>query len=478
MRILLIRTSPKGIVSVPPLGIMYLASTLREWGGYKEVKIIDYAYEYPKIDFLLTDFKPDIVGLSSLTTESPLMHKLAAKIKEVKNDCKVVCGGPHISALRGKILEDDNIDFIVIGEGEKTFVELVRSIEEEKEGWKKISGFGWREDEKIIVNESRIFIENLDEIPFPAWDLIEIEKYSTPANMLGSLVGKIYAPIFTSRGCPYGCIYCHNIFGKKIRKRSVKNIIEEVKFLHDKFGVSELHIFDDIFNIDKERSLEICRQIKNFSFHLAFPNGVRGDLMDEELIHAFKDAGAYNLTYAIETGSERLQKLIKKHLDLRKVKEVIKMTANEGILTAGFFMLGFPTETEEEMLETIDYACSSALHSASFFTVKPFPNTKLFEWAIKEGWMSEISDANYYFYDNFQSNCSKVSIERFRELFTYARRRFKFDIQRMAQILNLVPVEIFLQDLLKEIWYEGVDRLDQILEFPKSGREDNFSVYI
>lgn len=194
--------------------------------------------------------------------------------------------------------------------------------------------------------------------------------------MSNSLKGRNYASLFTSRGCPYDCVYCHSIQGRRFRARSPELVLEEIRWLYEAMGVDEFHIMDDIFNFDRDRMHAICRQIieSGMKVHLSFPNGIRTDLLTEEDIDILEKAGVYKIWFAIETRSKRLQKEINKRNDFDRIDPII---ANS------FFMIGFPTETVEEMAETIDYAVDSDLDAAAFFQVIPYPGTKLWEWAIK-----------------------------------------------------------------------------------------------
>ncbi|MEW6687407.1 MAG: cobalamin-dependent protein, partial [Candidatus Edwardsbacteria bacterium] len=234
MRILLIRTtSPTAFPGmilhiVPPLGLMYLASALRKWCQVEcKLKISHLmlnGFELSDLKKEVEDFNPQLLGLSTLSYETPRMHAVAQMIKAMNPSCKVVVGGPHATAFSSHILQDKNIDYIIIGEGEKTFVELVEAIEADRDV-KGIKGIGYRQNGTTIYTPPREYISNPDDIPFPAWDLIDFPDYLKTSNMSNFLAERNYAPIFTSRACPYSCIYCHRIFGKGWRARSPENVI-------------------------------------------------------------------------------------------------------------------------------------------------------------------------------------------------------------------------------------------------------------
>ena len=216
-------------------------------------------------------------------------------------------------------------------------------------------------------------IPDLDSLPYPDYSLVDLEAFS---NQYLTFSAKIYQPhanILTTRGCAYRCMYCHHILGKKFRARSPENVLAEIRFLHERYGVTDFQIIDDIFNFDIDRAKTVCNLLikSGLKLTLSFPNGVRGDIMDEELIDKMAEAGTKYVSYAVETASPRLQKLIRKNLDLDRVFRAIEYTAKAGIITRGFFMLGFPTETEAEALQSMNsprplrYAAPRTLQSCT-----------------------------------------------------------------------------------------------------------------
>lgn len=424
----------------PPMGLMYIVSVLRQSGNY-EIKIIDMRLDKLGVEDIVKKFKefqPDIVGISVFTQEANLMHWIAGRIKEENPRCKIIVGGPHATSYPKEILEDLNIDYVVIGEGERTTVELVKSIEEGK-NCNDIEGIAYREGKNILLTKPRQGIENLDNIPFPAWDLIELKKYFRYPRFNHMTPG-VYMTIFTSRGCPFQCIYCHNIFGKRYRTRSPENVLAEIKTLMEKYNIRDFEIIDDSFNLNMKRAKEICDLIirENLKIKISFPNGIRGDIMDEELLYKLKRAGTYVLTYAIETGSPRLQNFIKKNVNLRKIKWAISQTVRLGIFTHGFFILGFPTETKEEILKTIKFASQTDLHTANFFIANPYGGTQLFQ--IARTMQKNVNiDFDNYSYVSANFNLSEVEDKEFFKLQRKAYRSFYLNLRRIFRILKSHP---------------------------------------
>ncbi len=389
-RIMMIRpgTRYSYIGFAQPLGFLYMISLLRrDFPGRFEIDLVEqalYNLSFEQIRNRMKEFEPDMVCISAMSVEQKEAAEVARISKELAPSRPVILGGPHATIFYDRVLKDTMVDVAVIGEGERTFLEILSRFEN-NEPLDDVKGIAFMRDGNMVVTPDREFIENLDSIPLPAWDMVDFKRYSRETSMNAFCHSTPWAILFTTRACPFHCAYCHNIFGKKIRKRSVENVIEEIEILTGRYGVKELHIVDDIFNLDLPRAKRICDEIveRGIKVKIAFPNGLRGDMMDRELIKKLKAAGCYTITYAVETASPRLQKAIKKNLNLDKVKQAIVWTDEEGIIPQAFFMLGFPCETPEEIESTIRYAFDSKLLRPWFFTVVVYPRTGLLDLARK-----------------------------------------------------------------------------------------------
>lgn len=434
----------------PPLGLLYLTSYIRDkFGDYYDIKLVDMRISITNINRLsniIKKYKPGVVGISACSEDDRKLHEIASTVKRLDSSIFIVAGGPHATMYHKDILRDKNIDISVIGEGEITFYEILRNIRKGKD-FKEVKGVAYRRDGGIHINPPRDFIENLDNLPFPAWDLLEVKKYSNPKiiNMNVILCRNRYMGLVTSRGCPYNCIYCHNIFGKRFRKRSAENVFKEIKNLVEEYDIGEFQIFDDIFNLDAARVHELCDMIisAGLDIKLSFPNGIRGDIIDKKLLLKLKKAGVYMLTFALECASERIQKLIRKNIDKEKLLQNIRFADRIGLLTKCYLMIGFPTETIEEINQTIDFACRAPLCFASFFIVNPHRGTELFR--LVRGFFPEFNtdfDSSYYYTEN--RNYEKMLGIPLKKIQGHAYRKFYYNPQRMLKLYTRIPRKIFL----------------------------------
>lgn len=370
-----------------PLGVLYLSGYLKKHlGNQVDIALIDLRILRNKQDALkqkLQAFKPDIVGISTLAFEHRFLADNTDFIRAHAPGAVLVVGGPYATSNVTSVLLENSIDYAVLGEGELSFLNFVKTFASGGD-LKSVRGLAFRNGNGVMLTEKEDFIEDLDTIPMPDYSLIDFNDYwGNRLQFNGILAEPKHASVVSSRACPYRCVYCHSMFGKKLRKRSPEHFVAEIRYLYQRVGVREFHIIDDVFNLDRPRMHRILKMIidSGMALRLAFPNGLRGDVLEEEDILLLKQAGAYMLTLAIETGSPRLQRVIRKNLDIGKVMRNIAFAGRLGLITRGFFMLGFPGETVEEMKRTIRTALDSELSMASFFVVVPFENTDLFTMA-------------------------------------------------------------------------------------------------
>ena len=382
----------------PPVGLLYIAAYLKEkFQEAVQVKVSCRIVDCPDNEgFLeiLRQFNPDIVGIRGMVIHKEIFHETARQVK-IFNDKIVVLGGGPYPSFDHEAINDQNIDYIVVGEGEITFGELLEKI---ISGQKpvEVAGIIYKNDQGIVMNPPRPFITDLDSLPFPDYRLIDESKYTKFLSWSHSR--RRQRLIFSSRGCPYQCIYCHALFGKTFRARSAQNVFDEILSGVNDFGVKDFYFIDDTFNLDYQRAMDIFDLIikSGLKINLYFSNGLRGDIVDKPFIDKMIQAGTIWVTYAVETGSPRLQKYIKKNINLEKLAENIHYTCQKDILVNYFFMMGFPTETPEEALETLAYIKQFKKVAIPFFhAVRYYPGTELCRLAVKEGFDEELIKKTY-----------------------------------------------------------------------------------
>lgn len=464
LRVLLVKPcQPNTIpITTPPLGILCLASCLRkQFGSNVEVRVLDMFLEQRRaasIEVELREFRPRVVGISALNFEAEESGRIAQWIKQIAPDTVVALGGPfaHGKQNLSRIAATGLYDWIFDGEADMSFPLAVQRRFWGNGKLDDIVGLTHLEEGAYHVNERQPggppllgTVGDLDELPFPAWDLVDFDAYAKRINNNGNLRGKRYAPLFTSRGCPFLCTYCHDIFGKKFRGRSVENVLEEARLLRHEYGVDEFQIVDDIFNMNSRRMKDICRGLIPLKVNICFPNGLRGDILDEEGVDLLVKAGMYQVAVAIETVTPRLQDMVKKRLHLDQLLKAVRWMAERGVLVKGFFMLGFPTETLEEIDSTIDFAVKSDLAHAMFSLVTPQPGTPLYEEArkVNENALEKVILSDYHSSTSWYGEAYGVDVHKIR-----ASAYFRFYLSSPTRMWRIFRHTTYL-DLARGFYY-------------------------
>lgn len=388
---------------VPPLGLAYIAAVLEKndfdvhildvaLEGYdteiKKNNVIIYGLKDEEIKTKIKEENPDFVGVSmSLSLYSAQSHNICKLVKEINEEIIVVVGGIHASALPREVLQDENIDYVVIGEGEYTFLELLGNISNKNE----IKGIAYRDKNEIVINPKRAPID-INKLPFPARHLLDMEKYiklNKPHYFLSK--GKRVAGIITSRGCNFNCSYCASTkFFGKWKGMSSEKVIEEIDYLIKKYNVDEIQFEDDNMTFNRERAVKIFIELKKYNVSFCFPNGIIINYVDKELLKLMKEAGCYSVIYGVEVGNKNvLRKIIKKPLVFEKIKELIDITKKEGIFTNIFLMVGLPGETKGNIKETFEFAKYLRPDNVFLSIFNPLPGSELYDVCIEKNYLNK-----------------------------------------------------------------------------------------
>ncbi|OGL50423.1 MAG: hypothetical protein A2161_13480, partial [Candidatus Schekmanbacteria bacterium RBG_13_48_7] len=449
MKVLLtLPPDPGASFTMPDLGLGYLAASLQK--ANLPVNIVDSINESLTLDELITrigSIQPDIVGIKFFSKDFYVSHKFLKKIKEIYPEITTVGGGPHPSCSDPKDLMEQlpDLDYAIRGEAEKsivTFVKLIRSIRQgekiDNDMFRNLPGLIWRMNDAVFSNPPD-FIENLDELGFPAWDLLDPHKF----------VKKFEFSIFTkppsvniiaTRGCPYPCSFCATSLttGKKVRSRSVSNILEEISFLLDHYNIQTINFIDDNFTFHKSFVKAFCEEIlkRKMKFEWHCPYGVRLNSLDASIVKLMEQSGCISIAVGIESGSSRILDHMKKKLSIDQIREQISMIKkNSKLKIQGFFILGYPEENREDIQKTILFARSLPLDMASFSLFCPIPGTPIYEQLVQQGKLIEPLKWDDYTMDSVVYAPDGISLE---ELNKYHRTAYMRFYLRPGVIFNLI----------------------------------------
>lgn len=340
----------------PPLGIASIAAVLRN--NDIKVSIYDTSWNdsFDDLALEIKKYRPDIIGITSNTMNFNKSLKVASVVKNIDKNIKVCLGGPHPTAMPELTLKNQNVDYVVIGEGEVVFFNLLKYLEGKKDIG-SINGLGYKIGDKLKISNQTSFIENLDALPLPARDLLPMEKYLriTPPIPLPAPS----TSILTSRGCPFNCSFCQpllrSLFGPKVRRRSPSNVLDEMEHLIEKYRIRSIDFQDDTMGYDKKWLEEFNREMKERDINIKWRCENRVDQSSPEVLKLMKDSGCINIVYGVESGSQRiLDEVLRKMIKIEQTITAFKECSKLGITTRANFMIGSPTETRENIQESIN----------------------------------------------------------------------------------------------------------------------------
>lgn len=411
------------IPPLPPTDLMYLAAIAESCGF--EAKIKDYSQGG---DFIkeLKEFQPHFLVVNIATPTFISDMDWVRKAKEALSGlCTIVKGAPFLTYNANAIYENTFLDYVIIGEAEFTLRDILNGVPNNE-----ILGICYRENFQAEKTEKRPFIENLDSLPFPARHLVNNSIYTRPDN------GKVQAVIKVARGCPFHCFFClaTPVSGPKVRVRSAENIIAEIKECVEKYNIRNFLFWSDIFNFNREWTLNLCNKIIESGLKITWSSNTRADTMDDEMAAIMYKSGCRLVSIGVESGSQKMLDNIGKKITLDDIRNTVKILKKNKIKIYNYFVIGLPWETEETVEETIKFAIELDSNFISFYTATPLPGTKFFAYAM----LNRLAEGNMDFKSAYYAPVVKsheLSKERIFELHKLAVRRFYLRPKFILKIL-------------------------------------------
>ena len=420
MRVLLLNPpfrAPKnaGIGLSFPLGLGYLATALKKAGfdvvgldgameGQPfevEKNIIHYGLKPAELGERIKKIRPDIVGISCFfSSRFPAALEAAKTVKEVNPAIITVTGGVHPSLMPERVCSHPEFDFAVIGEGEKSLVQLVNGLEN-NDLLDSIDGLVFKRANGIYISPKTNFSDDLNSLGYPDWELFDLDRYLNLHEERWGLGDGRYAPMVTSRGCPFHCTFCsiHRVMGPRYRVRSAQHVISEIEALVSKYAVDQISFEDDNLTYDNDRFIQICRGIieKGLNIRWNTPNGVHVGSLDESALGWAKKAGCDSLNLAIESGDEKIRnRVIRKGIKSEKIYEIAQTCHKMGIKPNAYFVIGMPGETDDSINNTRRYISDLHFNNLSIFVATPTPGAKFYEDCVVSGYIKPESYENEF----------------------------------------------------------------------------------
>jgi len=365
----------------PPLGLLYVAA-FAEKSGSHTVAVLDANLEKlsaAEIGEAVRRQSPDIVGIQALTFTLIDVILAAKAIKGVQPKTPVVLGGPHVYLYPEETMEIAEVDYLILGEGEEPFAQLMDTLESGGD-LAKVPGLVWRQNGQIVKNPLPPLVRDLDRLPHPARHLVPYERYYSALSRETPIT-----TLMSSRGCPYHCIFCDRPhLGKSFRARTAQSVVEEMALCAG-MGIREIFFYDDTFSIDRKRVIEICEKIRERGLKVAWDIRARVNTLDEEVLDRLAEAGCARVHLGVEAGTPEIIRVLRKGIDLDQAKRVFAMAAERGITTLAYFMIGNPTETRSQMEQTLAFAMGLRTDFVHFAVTTPYPGTELYRMGLERG---------------------------------------------------------------------------------------------
>jgi radical SAM superfamily enzyme YgiQ (UPF0313 family) len=415
------------------LGDLNFSEEYERLENYRKEINSDSHFIWKKIAKVIEEYKPDVIGISSMTMKFGSAVKTAEICKQAKPEAKVIVGGPHATDWPDICFQSPYIDICISGEGEESITNLLEAIRNNKTDFHEIAGVSYRKDGKFVLRKARPYIVNMDIFPSPKRELLINQNEYTSEDM---------GVIMTSRGCPYKCGFCSH--PPKVRYRNLDNVIEEIKYVKEKYGTQQFAIKDDSFTVNRKRAVKFCELLKGEKLDINWDCTTRVNLIDDELLDSMQEAGCNTIKVGIETGSERILKEVNKGVTFEQMKKAANMLNKHGFFWSAYFMYGLPTETKEDMLKTLEFMKELNPPYAGLGLYAPMPNTQLWNQGIELGLIdSNISIDHFfetnpkdYFFRDFKKRVLNMEHEEFMRIAEYLMKEFNKHNTHWSKMLS------------------------------------------
>jgi len=381
-----------------PLGLAYISASLKRAGHEVDVLNLNH-YEGSPRELIQKKFSEQNYRYAmsgGLSAHYKQLKGIVENVRGVSKNAIVVLGGGVMSSTPELMYIHLNPDYMVLGEGEITIVELLSEIESGGKNLKSVKGIGFRNtDGELVITRSRESIDDLDSLPWPDLEAFEFETYLKCQGPNDNLYQYIhdeprFYPIISSRGCPYNCTFCYHPLGRKYRSRSVEDFLKEAETVVDKYGVNNLAIFDELLSAKRDRLLALCKGLKKLSHKVRWMCQLRVDSIDQGLLHIMRDSGCFMISYGFESASDTVLSSMKKYITVKQIEEALKMTRKARVGIQGYFIFGDTAETYETAKETLDFWYRYQDYHITMGYIRPYPGSELWKREVQNGHLSNF----------------------------------------------------------------------------------------
>jgi len=417
------RTVRVSRMKYPDIGLGYLASYMER--NRHEIRLLDgiaESFTLANIRTQIEEFNPDVIGFALFTHKVFDAEEIARQAKEINPKVRIVAGGAHATALpRRTLLEFSHIDFVVSGEGELTLNELISAFEQEKNGdFSNIKGLTWKSADGIVRNPNREIIKDLDALPFPEWSVFPLNRYRT---MYSANRQSLELPVIASRGCRGRCWFCFRLTGGRVRRRTPRNVLEEIQRNIREYNAKQIIFFDTAFTSDQDFTKALCREFQEARLPdvVTWVCETRVDTVDPYILKLLKQSGCTHISYGVESGSQKVLDSNNKKTTVKQACEAVRWAKEAGLQVDVNFILGLPYETRETLKQTRSLALQMDSDFASFFTFTPYPGTVAMKLAREGKAGLKLLSSDWSLYEIHSGRAAELHNFSIREL-----ERFQF----------------------------------------------------